>query len=151
MATQSIGSLAQTGLSTGASTGLFGGITSAIGSSLIGLGQKYFGDKGTLANSTAITASFASGESDPLKFFIQGDAPNSDGDMTDDGYLDLVNLRTEGDYMEVNQANGEFGKYGKSMSPSQNKGFDTTDYYRALGLDSIHLDEIESIPVLATP
>lgn len=54
--------------------------------------------------------------------------------------------------MEINQANGEYGKYGKSMSPSQNVGFNGKAKYRALGLQSItNATGKEKIPALATP
>lgn len=148
LATQAMGSVAQTGISAGTATGILGSATSAIGSGIIGLGQKYFGDKGTLANSTAINSSFLSGEGDPIKFFIQGDGV---GDKLDaDGYINLRELQGQNDYLEVNQANGEFGKYGKSMSPSNNGGFDTMTKYRAIGLDSIEI-RADKIPALATP
>ena len=87
MATQTIGSAASTGLSIANSGGLIGSAASAIGSSFIGTGQKYFGDKGTLANSAAINSSFLQGEGDPIKFFVQGDGATENGILDENGYL----------------------------------------------------------------
>lgn len=149
MATQSMGQIAQTGLQLGG--GLLGKAASAIGSAVIGQGQKHFGDKGTLANSGAINSSFLSGESDPIKFFIQGDAEG--GILDSAGQLNLKELTNQNDYLEVNQANGEFGKYGKPMSPSNNGQFDTKQYYRALGMKTFDLngDIPDKLPFLNTP
>lgn len=123
MATQAIGSATQTGVGLAGSGGFLGSFASGIASGVIGLGQKFFGDKGTLANSTAVNASFLSGEGDPIKMFIQGDGAKTGSKLNRSGYLQITDLEAQGDYLEVNQANGQFGKYGKSMSPSQNHQF----------------------------
>ncbi len=151
-ATQSLGSTAATGLSLGASSSVIGTVAKAIGSATIGMAQKHFGDKGTLANSTAINSTFLSGDGDPIKFFIQGDGIADGSQIDKNGYLDVEQLDAQGDYMEVNQANGDFGKYGKAMSPSVNGNFDRTTYYRALGLSSIDiLGKVKKVPAIATP
>lgn len=148
-ATQSLGSSANTGLSIGGALGL-GGKASTIGTAVIGLAGKFFGDKGTLANSGAIVPKFVKSDSDGIKLFIQGDAATSGGKLDENGYLDLAGLKAQRDYMEINQANGEFGKYGKSMSPSLNSGFNSTTIYRALGIQQLKL-QADRIPALATP
>lgn len=121
-----MGQVAQAGIGAGAATGIIPAAASAIGSGIIGLGQMFFGDKGTLANSTAITPQFLDGEGSPLKIFIQGDGRSSAGILDTDGYLNLQKLEDQDDFMEVNQANGQFGKFSKPMSPSQNNQFDST-------------------------
>ena len=60
------------------------------------------------------------------------------------------------DYLEVNQHNGQFGKYGKPMSPLQNDDFNTTKKFRGLGLSSMALKNkpiypTDNMPVLKTP
>lgn len=152
LATQSMGAIANTASSTAGSVGIIGKIGSAITSGVIGLSQKFFGDKGTLANSSALSSQYASSDGSVIKFFIQGDGASGDGStgLSNDGYLKLETLKNQHDYLEVNQGNGQFGKYGKSMSPSQNAGFNGTTIYRALNLETIKLNE-PTIPALATP
>lgn len=53
------------------------------------------------------------------------------------GYFDISQISTNNDYMELNQGNGEFGKYGKSMSPSMNGEFNHKNYIRGIGVNSM--------------
>ena len=108
------------------------------------------GDKGALANSLAITPKVISGSGDAIKFFIQPDGTsNTHNGVMEGGILNLDNLKNQNDYIETNQAKGEFGKVGKSMSPSNNAGFDTKQYYRGLGLGALH--KLGTIPALSAP
>lgn len=150
-ATQAFASGASTGMSIGG--GILGKVANGIGQASVGLSQKFFGDKGTLANSGAITPKFIKSDSDGLKIFIQGDAAGGtreESHLDQYGYLNLKGLEEQKDYMEINQAHGEFGKYGKSMSPSKNGGFNSTEYWRGLGLQNLRR-QAASIPALATP
>lgn len=150
LATQTMGSAANTATSLAASNGILGKATSAITSGAIGLAQKFFGDKGTLANSSAIASIYATGDSSTIKFFIQGDSAKAGGHLNENGYLQLAALKAENSYMEVNQANGQFAKYGKSMSPSENDGFDKPERLRGMNLGIIKMNK-PTIPALATP
>lgn len=144
-ATQSIGQVAQTGLN----LSMFSHGLKGIGSAGIGLAQKLFGDKGTLANSGAIVPQAVKGSGDGLKFFIQGSSAGGldTNPLDKDGYLNLQKLRDRDDYIEINQANGEFGKYGKPMSPASNDNFNSPYHFRALGASQIdHINRENKIP-----
>lgn len=73
-AMQSIGSNSDNATGVAQTGGVISSLTSKIVGSTVGLAQKYFGDKGTLANSTAINGSMVQGDGDAIKLFIQGDA-----------------------------------------------------------------------------
>lgn len=153
MATQSIGSVANNATSLLESGEKITGLASKIFGAGISLGQKMFGDKGTLANSTAITSTMVSGEGDAIKLFIQGDAWSETGDgnkvVSSNGEFNITQMKLNNDYLEINQANGEFGKYGKSMSPSVNGEFNKKNFIRGIGIDNIKYDGI--LPFLSTP
>ena len=154
-ATQAFASAASTGMAAGGSS-VLGNVGNMIGTAGIGLVQKFFGDKGTLANATAPTSHFLSSEADPIKFFIQGDGTKSNGELKENGYMNMYDLQKKYDYLEVNQHNGQFGKYGKPMSPLQNDDFNTTKKFRGLGLSSMALKNkpiypTDNMPVLKTP
>lgn len=125
-------------------------ISSKGASTSVGLAQKYFGDKGTLANSGAVIPTISSNPADPIKFFIQpqGMGEENETNYVYNGVLDLQ--KGDNDYLEVNQSNGEFGNIGKAMSPSRNGEFDKHNFYRALGARTIK-GKTTTIPALATP
>lgn len=156
-ATQSLGSATQQAAGGANSGGLFGSgllskVSSSIVSGVVGASSTFFGDKGTLANSSATVPSILSGNGDPIKFFIQGQGTKSKGVFDENGYMDLQTLENDDAYLEINQANGQYGKYGKSMSPSQNNGFDDQTVYRGLGIGTISTaNGNKKLPFLATP
>ena len=91
-ATQAFASAASTGMAAGGSS-VLGNVGNMIGTAGIGLVQKFFGDKGTLANATAPTSHFLSSEADPIKFFIQGDGTKSNGELKENGYMNMYDLQ----------------------------------------------------------
>lgn len=114
--------------------------------------QQFLGDKGGLANSTALIASYPESDSAALKMFIQPDGMKemsfaSRENPLKGGIMDLSKFTA--DYMEINQATGSFGKFGKSMSPSANGEFNNPNVWRALGLNT--LNQGGQIPCLAVP
>lgn len=125
-------------------------IASKGASTLVGFAQKYMGDKGTVANSTAVVPTISSNPGDPIKFFIQPQGMNEENEhnYVFNGMLDITMGRD--DYLEINQNNGEFGNIAKPMSPKQNGDFDNHNYYRALGANTIK-GKTNTIPALATP